>query len=125
MIQRAAERMNRLIGDLLDHSRAAVGLPLTVRIEEQDVRNVLNEVCEAANMRAKPKAIRITCEIPEDPGSIPMDRDRILQALANLVDNAICFTPENGWIRVGCEKNADGVLIYVINSGEPMSLDQV
>jgi signal transduction histidine kinase len=48
---------------------------------------------------------------------IEADADRISQIMANLIDNAVKFTPENGVIRVGIEKLAETVMVRVADSG--------
>jgi signal transduction histidine kinase len=125
MIERSSQRMNRLIGDLMDQSRAAVGLPLSIEKREHPIVEVLHEVCAGASLRAKSKHIAITCNINGDPGTIPMDRDRILQALTNLVDNAIRFTPQGGWIRLVCESAVEEVLISVCNRGARLNIGEI
>jgi PAS domain S-box-containing protein len=97
-IQRAGNRMNRLIRDLLDFASIQAGR-LSVSLRPQDVATMVNEVLEVTEPIAAPKGLRLVAEVA--PGlAIRCDHDRIIQLFSNLVGNAVKFTPEGGTITV-------------------------
>ena len=116
MIVRAADEMNRLIGDLLDVTRIEAGR-LSVETGETSLRNILDLLEEAHAPAAKEKNVAWEVERPEEPITLEVDEGRILQALGNLVGNAIKFTPQGGTVRVVTERSEDGVRIGVRDTG--------
>ncbi|HEX6202346.1 MAG TPA: ATP-binding protein [Thermoanaerobaculia bacterium] len=98
-VRRALRRADRLIQDLLDISRIEAGR-LSVTPEVVDVDAVVAEVCESAQARAAEKALRVDGAV--DPGCPPLaaDRARVVQALGNLLDNALEHSPEGARVTV-------------------------
>jgi two-component system OmpR family sensor kinase len=92
-----AARMGRLVGDLLLLARADAGEPPTLQREPVDLAELATEVVE----RARPQAAdrRLTLSI-EGLCTVLGDRDRLKQLIANLVENAVRYTPTNGRIEV-------------------------
>jgi len=92
-----AARMGRLVGDLLLLARADAGEPPTLQREPVDLAELATEVVE----RARPQAAdrRLTLSI-EGSCTVLGDRDRLKQLIANLVENALRYTPNNGRIEV-------------------------
>jgi PAS domain S-box-containing protein len=97
-IQRAGNRMNRLIRDLLDFASIQAGR-LSVSLRPQDVAAMVNEVLEVTEPIAAPKSLRLVADVA--PGlAIRCDHDRVIQLFSNLVGNSVKFTPEGGTITV-------------------------
>jgi signal transduction histidine kinase len=92
-----AARMGRLVGDLLLLARADAGEPPTLQREPVDLAELATEVVE----RARPQAAdrRLTLGI-DGSCTVMGDRDRLKQLIANLVENAVRYTPKNGRIEV-------------------------
>jgi signal transduction histidine kinase len=122
MIVRAADEMNRLIGDLLDVTRIEAGR-LSVETGETSLRNILDLLEEAHAPAAKEKGVVWEIERPEEPITLDVDEARILQALGNLVGNAIKFTPAGGKVRIVTQRIGGGLRIGVQDTGPGM--DQV
>ncbi|MCG6958044.1 MAG: PAS domain-containing protein [Gemmatimonadetes bacterium] len=118
IIKRSAERMSRLIGDLLDVARIEAGA-LVVRPALEDPRGVLEEARSIFAPQAEAKGIAL--EVKVEPGLPPLmlDRDRILQALSNLVGNALKVTEAGGCITMGAEvlSEGEGMSISVTDTG--------
>jgi two-component system phosphate regulon sensor histidine kinase PhoR len=99
VVARHAERMSRLVDDLLDLSNIETG---RLQLERHAV--ALNEVARPVfalqQESASKKGITLHLEIPPDLPPAFADRDRLQQILINLVDNAIKFTPAGGSIAV-------------------------
>jgi len=102
-IVREANRLNRLTSDYLDLAKIEAGR-LSLKIETVDPEVLVRESCEAFEGQAAAHGIRLRAVARASPGPLRADRDRLLQVLANLLSNALKFTPEGGEIRVGLER---------------------
>jgi signal transduction histidine kinase len=126
-ISRSAGEMLRLIQDLLDLERIAVG-KLTLHYEEHDVSKIIEEAVEAFQGDAAPKEITLSAK-PEDVcGYVVCDRSRVMQVLSNLIGNAIKFTPVRGQICVSCARTETGgkeVQVSVSDTGEGIAPDKI
>jgi signal transduction histidine kinase len=123
MIVRAANEMNRLIGDLLDVSRIEAGR-LSVDAGPTPLEGLLARLEEAHAPAAIARGLVWDVERPDTPTVLHIDEGRILQALGNLVGNAIKFTPEGG-VRVVLERTSDGMRIGVRDTGPGMDEAQL
>lgn len=107
VIQRSATRANRLIQDLLDVARIQAG-GLAVDPVPVDVRSLMNEAAESATPLASAAQLAVACEPPAAAICVASDRERVLQVFANLIGNAIKFTPKGGQISLhACQENAE------------------
>jgi signal transduction histidine kinase/CheY-like chemotaxis protein len=99
IIASQAERLTRLISDLLDLSRIEAG---AMRFELQPVEayRIVDVCMESLRSLAADRHIYLRAEIAPDLPPVQADVDRISQVLTNLVDNAIKFTPAEGMITV-------------------------
>jgi len=115
-IQAAAERMGRLISDLLDWGRIeAGGLPLEP--SEQDVASLVTEALESVRPLAEARGLRVAAELPDDSLQVKCDRTRVLQVLGNLLGNAVKFTPDGGQLTVGARVQQGEVWLWVRDTG--------
>ena len=98
-IQRYAARMNRLIGDLLDVTAIDAG-KLSVTPASGHFEKLVAEALETFGAVASAKGIALKSGTFD--GSLPaqFDHDRLLQVLANLITNAIKFTPSGGTVTL-------------------------
>jgi len=87
-IERAAARAERLIEDLLEVTRIESG-HLELAIGAIDVRGLVVEVCGDHQRAAEAVGSTITCAMPEVDVCVLADRDRVHQALSNLIGNAL------------------------------------
>jgi signal transduction histidine kinase len=102
-IRRAAHHMNRLIGDLVDVSAIEAGR-LAIRVARVDATLLVADVVMSFQQAAAAKGLSLSPGRVEADLMGTFDRDRALQVFANLVGNAIKFTPSGGAIRVGGER---------------------
>jgi two-component system, OmpR family, sensor kinase len=92
-----AERMGRLVGDLLLLARADAGDLPNFQRERVDLGELVSEVVEQARPQAGTRTLNVNC----DPRCVVLgDRDRLKQLVANLVENAIRYTPAAGKVEV-------------------------
>jgi signal transduction histidine kinase len=92
-----AARMGRLVGDLLLLARADAGEPSSLEREPVDVAELVGDVVEQARPRAEARRLSL---VTDGRCTVLGDRDRLRQLIANLVENAIRYTPKNGRIDV-------------------------
>jgi signal transduction histidine kinase len=112
-----ANRLTRMIADLLDLSRIEAG---TIRLAHQSVS--LPELLEEATQELLPliqtKAQHLTVEITGVNLSVSGDQDRLHQIVTNLVHNAHKFTPQEGHIRVKASPAPpDHILLSISDTG--------
>ena len=115
-IQRYAARMNRLIGDLLDVASLDAG-QLALTPVRGDAAAVISEAVETFRAAASAKGIALETEITGQPLRWNVDSARMLQVLANLLTNAIKFTPRDGAIRVHAERREGELRLGVTDTG--------
>jgi signal transduction histidine kinase len=124
MIRRAADRMNRLIQDLLDVKRIEGGR-LAVEPRPQSVTTVVNEAVEMLRPLASGNSLTLCADVPTDLPRAQIDPARIHQVLSNLVGNSIKFTPAGGSITVRAEPWAGEVRVTVIDTGPGIAPEQI
>jgi signal transduction histidine kinase len=124
IISRAAHEMNRLIGDLLDVSRIQSG-NLSIDAKPFEIATLLERVDESFAILAQQRSLGWRVDVPTDSVSINADQDRLVQALGNLVGNAMKFTPSSGLVRVDAHVSADAVRIGVHDTGPGMDENQL
>ncbi len=113
-IQRSAERMQRLIEELLDVARVEGG-QLQLYPANVDARELVLSLTPLFTAQAEARGV--TLAIGGDAGSLRIDHDRILRVLCNLVDNALKFTPSGGRIRVSAIVTDDRARFEIADTG--------
>jgi signal transduction histidine kinase len=125
-IGRSAGEMLRLIEDLLDIERIAVG-KLTLHFEEHDVSEIIKQAVEQLQGAAASKGVTLEAESQDESGYVVCDRSRVMQVLSNLIGNAIKFTPAKGRICVSCQRTGPKgeVQISVSDTGEGIAPEKI
>lgn len=117
VIARSAQRMNRLIQDLLDVARIE-GRHFSLSCRCEDPAALATEACEAFRPIAVDQSLRLDCTTEAGLPRVYADRDRVLQVLSNYLNNAVKFTPRGGCIEVRVTRDGDhGVRFAVCDSG--------
>jgi len=99
VILRHAERLGRLLSDLLDLSNIELErAPLLAR--PLLLPEVILQVATTFAQQAEQKSLRLQTRLPEALPAVLADRDRLVQILVNLVDNAVKYTPSGGQVVV-------------------------
>jgi signal transduction histidine kinase len=113
VISRQIDRLVRLVGDLLDVNRLD-GKELELHPTEFDLSALLEEV----RARMQPLGENHPLRIEAADGILFFgDRDRIDQAVTNLISNAVRYSPEGGEIRIAVEETGDGVDLAISDHG--------
>jgi PAS domain S-box-containing protein len=114
LMLRMAQRMGRLVDDLLDISHLEAG-QLSVLPGHQGAGGLVAEALEQARPTAS--GLELRTEVAEALPEVLADRHRILQVLANLLGNAVKFTPPGGRVTVGARAEAGTVRFWVEDTG--------
>lgn len=122
-IKHAAERMNRLIHDLLDLSSIEAGR-LSLQPDKCDVQPLVGEVVELLEPLASEKGISLVAEVPQSCCVI-CDRERIAQVLSNLIGNAIKFSPNQSRVEISAEELGEAVRLSVKDQGPGIPADHM
>ena len=115
-IRRSADRMNRVIADLLDVASIESGR-LFVEPRKESVQAIVAAAVGTCREQAVEKSLRIEQRVGAEPIEAVCDKERVLQVLGNLIGNAIKFTPEGGSVQVNAEAVGDEVLFTVRDTG--------
>ena len=113
-------QLRRLVQQFLDYSRLGAGRPVVVRPAMTDIRFALTQL-EADIAGRRPVAFTMPNNLP--PAYV--DPDRLDQVLANLVSNALKFSPSGSTITVEAKATADSVELSVGDEGQGMSQDDL
>jgi two-component system phosphate regulon sensor histidine kinase PhoR len=119
-----AQRLNRLVEDLLVISKVELG-ELNFRFEEISLRNALDGIIPLVEAKVKLKNITIHNKVPENDVIIRADRDRLTQILVNVLDNAVKFTPENGSIYIENEQKDNHTVLIITDTGIGIPKEEV
>ncbi len=114
-IKSNSERINSLVDDLMTISKIELGV---IKVEKSliDVTDVFETVTELFQDKAKAKNLFLQPSPDPDILQIPADKNRLIQILTNLVDNAIKFT-EKGGVTFGTERDGGRAVIFVEDTG--------
>jgi signal transduction histidine kinase len=115
-IRDEATRLERLIEDLRTITRADAG-ELTLLRQWVSPAILLQQTVKAYRPQAHQRGIDLQVEVPSDLPQIYVDPDRVAQVMANLVDNALRHTPEQGRIILSGTKVSEGVELRVQDTG--------
>ncbi|HEX2201909.1 MAG TPA: GAF domain-containing protein [Longimicrobium sp.] len=123
VIKRSAERANRMIQDLLDITHIEAGR-LSLEREPCLAASIAAEALEQAGIAAADAGVALA-RGPMDGGVVWADRDRVLQALGNLIGNALKFTPPGGRVTVSASCAEGCARIAVADTGPGIAPAQI
>lgn len=98
-VHRAADSMRRLVEDLLDAAKIESGR-FSIEPARQRLLPILQDAVDVGGLAADAKRMRVTLEVPEGEHPVHCDRQRLTQVLANLIGNAVKFSPEGAQVEV-------------------------
>ena len=117
IIQSSTTRLSNLINDILDISRIESG-SIQIKHEPIDYRRIVSDTLRLMKAAADEKQISMDASLPESIPPVRGDTDKVTQVLANLVSNAIKYTPQGGWVKVSLEVTGEAsVTTCVADSG--------
>jgi PAS domain S-box-containing protein len=110
-----AQRLTGIVDALLSVARLEAG-GLQMQLAPTDLRDVVSDVVESAE-RELSNGRRVIVEVPEEPLDASADREKVRQVLANLVDNALKFSPHGGTVTVAARRTRGAVQVRVLDEG--------
>ena len=122
IISRQVKHMSRLIDDLLDVSRVTRGL-VTLQVSRVDLADVLRSALDQARPLIEEKSHRIDVQLPPQPVMVQGDATRLIQAVANILNNAAKYTPPAGTIRLALDVRDERARVQVRDNGLGMPPD--
>lgn len=124
IIQNESDRLAKMVEELLDFSRYISGR-ITLDKDIFNLATTCNNVCMQMEPKADMAHVQLSLEIQNSVMVYIGDENRIKQILINLLDNAIKFTEENGWIKLTSYVDEDDYIILVSDNGVGMSKEEL
>jgi two-component system sensor histidine kinase KdpD len=101
-IESSADRLSRLVNNLLDLSRLEAGVAVPEK-QWYPIENVIATVLDRLDLTGKTREYHIEVQVPDDLPLVPLDHAQIEQVLTNLVENALKYSPTGSTIRIQAE----------------------
>jgi two-component system phosphate regulon sensor histidine kinase PhoR len=129
LMREQAERMSRLIGDLMSLSRIELNEHSRPR-GRVDVVSAAQSVVEVLQIKAKDKSVGLRLDMPERPAIVVGDDDEITQIIQNLVDNAIKYSGEGSTVTLAVKhieppSGGDEIAIIVRDEGDGIEAEHL
>jgi signal transduction histidine kinase len=112
----ASARMQRLVDSLLDVAKLETG-EVVLKFAEADLLSLLKEAGQREGLAITTQKIHLTYNFPDDLPPVFMDADKIDRVIANLLDNALKYTPAGGSIAIEVAVDSDFVAVSITDSG--------
>ena len=116
------DRVLTMLNTLMDVTEAENGM-MRLNLERCSISSLLAEVADLYELIAEEKSIEIKSHFLS-PGYAEVDSNRMRQAFANLVDNAVKYTPAGGLVEIRCETSGKNVLVTVRDNGMGVPLGE-
>jgi signal transduction histidine kinase len=116
IINKESRRLTQLINNILDFSRIEAGRK-EYRFVRSDVAAVVRDVVDAYRFPIEHQGFALDVEIEEDLPETELDAEALSQALINLLNNAIKYSPEEKSLRVSVRARGERVLVSVADRG--------
>jgi signal transduction histidine kinase len=116
VIGRQTCHLARLIDDLLDASRVTSG-KIHLQRQTVDLRDVVSRAVREHDTTAQAQRLRVSLAVGPEPVPVEGDARRLGQAVANLVHNALSYTPEGGDVRVLLAREGGEAVLRVSDTG--------
>ena len=114
------DRLARLVNDLLDISAMEAG-KFNLNISEFDINQTISLCILNLESKIQAKGLKVKAIFHEERCFAIGDRDRILQVIINLLENAIKYSNDNGEIEVNISTKGEKIYVSIFNSGKPIS----
>jgi signal transduction histidine kinase/HAMP domain-containing protein len=118
------ENMSRLVNNLLDLGRIDLGVGL--QVEHVTVVDIVERVTSALQLQATQKDITLSVELAKDmPNVVEADQALLHQAVYNLVENAVKYTPNHGRVTIRTSSQSGFLIFSIEDSGIGISADDL
>ncbi len=123
-IERESLRLIGLVNSILDLSKMEAGM-MSFDLQPQPIAPLIDQTLKELGLLIDSKKIKLEIVVTEGLPLIKMDSERMLQALRNIVGNAVKFTPEGGQVKVSARSADHGVEISVADTGPGISKEHL
>lgn len=113
---RNIDRLNRLLGSLLDLAKLESG-KASLNRSYLDLKKLISECADFIKPSAEAKGIKVKVDFSMKYSKVWADWDRVAQVINNLLNNALKFTPPGGRISIGAKDRDGKIFIWVQDSG--------
>ncbi len=117
-IRSSADRMTRMVRDLLDFTQASMAGGITVNPQPVDLHELTRHVVEEVQFAHPGRTLQVECA---GDGVGTLDADRMAQVLTNLLTNALQYSPPETPVTVSCTSEGGSLRLRVHNLGKPIS----
>lgn len=114
--QREIKRLQRLVDDLQELSRVEAG-QIALKLEPEDVTSLVKSAADRLRPQFEDKGVKLELDLATNIPVIPVDADRIMQVLVNLMGNALHYTPTGERVCVRLEQHGDSVRVRILDTG--------
>lgn len=118
------QRLTRLVNDLLDLSAIEAG-HLKLNIEEVNINEVIRSTIIKFESKINAKDINVDIYLQDDDLYVVGDKDRLIQVVTNLIDNAIKYCEDNATIKIKTRIKASKVFVSIYNSGKQIPSEDI
>ena len=119
IISRQVKHMSRLIDDLLDVSRVTRGL-VKLQLATVDFRDVVSGALDQTRPLVLEKSHHVTVQLPDAPVYVRGDQTRLVQSVANILNNAAKYTQKSGTLALALEQRDGRMSLTVRDNGSGM-----
>jgi PAS domain S-box-containing protein len=116
MLDNEIDRLDRAVKTFLNFTK-----PVELKLEETDIRPLLQDVIDAARPSVTKAGLEIRVDLPSEFPTVLIDQQLIHQAMLNLVLNASEFTDPGGRITLGLRRSGETAIISVADTGKGIS----
>lgn len=113
-INHETQRLIYLVEDLLELTRRQ---EISDKREVLSLKALLEDVLELTRPRVERKGLKLFTEIPEELPYLYISPEELKRVVFNLLDNAIKYTPDGGWLKLGVESGPEQVMVTVQDTG--------
>jgi signal transduction histidine kinase len=118
------QRLTRLVNDLLDLSAIESG-KFSLVMEELDINEIIRLTVLKCENKIKDKSLKVDVCFGSDQLYVYGDRDRLIQVITNLLDNAVKYATENGEIKIYSKAKGKKAMISFYNDGNKINVDDL
>lgn len=124
MLEQEVLRLVKLVEDLQQLARADAAKAF-LDLQELSLHELLRQIMDLYEPNFQEKGIDIQWRLDPDSETVTADRDKLLQAIRNLVDNAWKYTPTGGWFTISTMRCPEGIKTLFSNSGAVIARDDI
>jgi signal transduction histidine kinase len=119
----ACGRMQRLVDSLLDVAKLDTG-EMQLQLVTVALPPLLEDAGKRQHLSMTMRNITLHFDIEDDLPPVTVDVDMLDRVLGNLLDNALKYTPDKGWISIGAHRDSKNILVSVTDTGPGIPPDE-